>query len=76
MAFMSSLNSCTKCRTAYEVLVDDEKRQIYDRYGEEGLEQHKNGDGGGGFHNPFDIFAQFFGGGFGGKYYLDYCVNA
>ncbi|KAI8142736.1 hypothetical protein BJV82DRAFT_614098 [Fennellomyces sp. T-0311] len=52
---------------AYEVLSDDEKRGIYDRYGEEGLEQHKNG-GGGGFHNPFDMFAQFFGGGgFGGR---------
>ncbi|CDH60313.1 heat shock protein family protein [Lichtheimia corymbifera JMRC:FSU:9682] len=52
---------------AYEVLVDEEQRAIYDRYGEEGLEQHKNGGGGGGFHSPFDIFSQFFGGGgFGG----------
>ncbi|KAI7850822.1 hypothetical protein BDC45DRAFT_487282 [Circinella umbellata] len=51
---------------AYEILMDDEKRGIYDRYGEEGLEQHKNGGGGGGFHNPFDMFAQFFGGGGGG----------
>ncbi|KAI8825759.1 uncharacterized protein EV422DRAFT_503133 [Fimicolochytrium jonesii] len=49
---------------AYEVLSDDEKRRIYDQYGEEGL---KN-SGGNQFHNPFDIFAQFggFGGGFGG----------
>ncbi|KAF9918951.1 DnaJ- protein scj1 [Lobosporangium transversale] len=50
---------------AYEVLSDNEKKSIYDRYGEEGLKQHQaNGGGGhGGFHDPFDIFAQFFGGG-------------
>lgn len=43
---------------AYEVLSDDKKRQIYDKYGEEGLKQQSQG----GFHNPFDIFASFFGG--------------
>ncbi|KAJ1727937.1 DnaJ- protein scj1 [Coemansia biformis] len=48
---------------AYEVLSDDEKREIYNRYGEEGLKnQGGPGGGGGGFHDPFDIFAQFFGG--------------
>ncbi|KAH8557015.1 hypothetical protein BGW37DRAFT_475182 [Umbelopsis sp. PMI_123] len=47
---------------AYAVLTDDDKRRIYDQYGEEGLNQ-QNGGGGGGFHNPFDIFHQFFGGG-------------
>lgn len=46
--------------------MDEEQRAIYDRYGEEGLEQHRNGGGGGGFHSPFDIFSQFFGGGGGG----------
>ncbi|KAI8376533.1 uncharacterized protein BYT42DRAFT_517540 [Radiomyces spectabilis] len=51
---------------AYTVLMDDEKRAIYDRYGEEGLEQHKNGGHGSPFQNPFDIFSHFFGGGFGG----------
>lgn len=41
-----------------------ETRQIYDRYGHEGLEQHKQGGGGGGaHHDPFDIFSRFFGGG-------------
>ncbi|KAI7865376.1 hypothetical protein BDF14DRAFT_1032213 [Spinellus fusiger] len=50
---------------AYSVLSDDEKRTIYDRYGEEGLEQHRSGGGGGGFQNPFDMFSQFFGGGGG-----------
>ena len=53
---------------AYETLSDDNKRQIYDRYGEEGLTNA-------GF-NPHsfsmedidlsDIFSSFFGGGFGG----------
>jgi DnaJ-related protein SCJ1 len=44
---------------AYEVLSDSKKRQIYDRYGEEGLKAHENG---GGHHsNPFDVFSSFFG---------------
>ncbi|MCJ1469358.1 Type I HSP40 co-chaperone [Pseudocyphellaria aurata] len=46
---------------AYEVLQDAQKRQIYDQYGEEGLEQ---GGGGGGMAAE-DLFAQFFGGGGG-----------
>ncbi|KAK7277105.1 hypothetical protein RIF29_18255 [Crotalaria pallida] len=49
---------------AYEVLSDPEKRELYDQYGEDAL---KEGMGGGGGHNPFDIFESFFGGGsFGG----------
>ncbi|TPX63144.1 hypothetical protein CcCBS67573_g08758 [Chytriomyces confervae] len=50
-----------ECAQAYEVLSDDEKRRIYDQYGEEGLQE--GGGGGQQFHNPFDIFSQF---GFGG----------
>eukprot|EP00250_Pteridium_aquilinum_P009141 c18467_g1_i2 orf=273-1313(-) len=51
---------------AYEVLIDREKRNIYDQYGEEGLKQNnaRGGGGGGGFAQ--DIFRQFFGGGMGG----------
>ncbi|KAJ3316290.1 DnaJ (Hsp40), sub A, member 4 [Blyttiomyces sp. JEL0837] len=46
---------------AYEVLIDDEKRRIYDQHGEEGLKGNNQQ-----FHNPFDIFQQFgFGGGGG-----------
>jgi len=46
---------------AYEVLSDEEKRRIYDQYGEDGLKQ--GGGGGFKFTNPFDIFSNF---GFGG----------
>ena len=47
---------------AYEILSNSDKRQIYDNYGESGL----NGDGGAGGMNAEDLFAQFFGGGFFG----------
>ncbi|KGN45000.1 dnaJ protein ERDJ3B [Cucumis sativus] len=50
---------------AYEVLSDGEKRNIYDRYGEEGLKQHAASGGRGGGMNIQDIFSQFFGGGGG-----------
>lgn len=43
---------------AYEVLSDGEKRNIYDRYGEEGLKQHAaSGGGRGGGMNVQDIFS-------------------
>lgn len=46
--------------------MDDEKRSIYDRYGEEGLKQGgRGGHGFGGGGDPFDIFSHFFGGGHG-----------
>ncbi len=47
---------------AYEVLSDSQKREIYDRYGEEGL----NGDAGGPNMSAQDIFEHFFGGSFFG----------
>lgn len=51
---------------AYEVLSDDEKRSIYDRYGEAGLKG--SGMGTGDFSNPFDLFDSLFDslGGMGG----------
>lgn len=39
------------CRAAYGVLSDEDKRRIYDRYGEEGLKQQ-----GGGRQDAGDIF--------------------
>lgn len=62
---------------AYETLSDDNKREIYDRYGEDGLQNA-------GFNpNAFnmgdidlsDIFSSFFGGGFGGGFSSSYERN-
>ena len=58
---------------AYDVLSDDQKKQIYDQYGHDGLDP-SSGMGGGGFGgfggfdfgDIGDIFGSFFGGGGGG----------
>ena len=39
-----------------------ETRKIYDQYGHEGLERHKQTGGRGAQHDPFDLFSRFFGG--------------
>ncbi len=54
---------------AYDVLMDENKRAAYDRYGHAAFAQGGGGGargGGGGFHDPFDIFREVFGAGGGG----------
>src|SRR6266513_4694853 len=50
---------------AYDVLMDADKRAAYDRFGHAAFAQGMPGRGGG-FHDPFDIFREVFGGGGGG----------
>jgi molecular chaperone DnaJ len=47
---------------AYEVLSSPDKRAAYDRYGHQAFAQGGMG-GGGGVHDPFEVFREVFGGG-------------
>src|SRR5436190_22564268 len=50
---------------AYEVLSDDQKRAAYNRYGHAAFDPRtraNNWGAGGGFHDPFEIFRDVFGG--------------
>ena len=52
---------------AYDVLMDPDKRAAYDRFGHAAFASGGAGFGRGGFHDPFEIFREVFGGGgFGG----------
>ena len=49
---------------AYEVLSDPQKRSAYDQYGHAAFDRRSSPFGpGGGFHDPFEIFREVFGGG-------------
>jgi molecular chaperone DnaJ len=50
---------------AYEVLSDPQKRAAYDQYGHAAFDRRAGGGfgAGGGFHDPFEIFREVFGGG-------------
>ncbi|MGC1479988.1 MAG: molecular chaperone DnaJ [Chthoniobacterales bacterium] len=64
---------------AYDVLMDPDKRAAYDRYGHQAFAQGTGASargGGGGFHDPFDLFKEVFGasgggGGSGGSGFFD-----
>ncbi|XP_050232713.1 uncharacterized protein LOC126681256 [Mercurialis annua] len=51
---------------AYEVLSDDSKRAMYDRYGEAGVKSAVGGGSSAYATNPFDLFETFFGSSMGG----------
>ncbi len=53
---------------AYEALSDPQTRAAYDQYGHAAFDPRRRGSsGGGGFHDPADIFREVFGGGGGGS---------
>jgi molecular chaperone DnaJ len=57
---------------AYEALSDPQKRAAYNEYGHAAFDPRLRGGGrGGGFHDPFEIFREAFGGGGGGSIFDD-----
>src|SRR5882724_5843349 len=50
---------------AYEALSDPDKREAYNQYGHAAFDPRMRGARAGGFHDPFEIFREAFGGGTG-----------
>ena len=62
---------------AYEALSDPQKKAAYDKYGHAAFDPRTRGGGGtawggGGFHDPFDIFREVFGSGGGGSIFEEF----
>ena len=59
---------------AYEALSDAQKRAAYDQFGHAAFDprQRARGGGAGGFHDPFDIFREVFGGSAGGSIFENF----
>jgi molecular chaperone DnaJ len=58
---------------AYEALSDPQKRAAYDQYGHAAFDPRMRASrGGGGFHDPFEIFREVFGGGLGGSLFEEF----
>jgi molecular chaperone DnaJ len=60
---------------AYEALSDTERRAAYDQYGHAAFDARQRAGRAGGFHDPFDIFREVFGGG-GGSSIFDNIFGA
>ena len=48
---------------AYDILSDPQKRALYNEHGHAAFDRRAGGFGAGGFHDPFEIFREVFGGG-------------
>src|SRR5215472_15130963 len=48
---------------AYEILNDPQQRAAYDQYGHAAFDRRAGGFARGGFHDPFEVFREVFGGG-------------
>src|ERR1043165_1843339 len=56
---------------AYEALSDPQKRAAYDQYGHAAFDARARAGRASGFHDPFEIFREVFGGGGGGGSIFD-----